>query len=122
MRELKQLKKRLSKKKEAISKIKSLYPHLKILDDDTLLEYLGLLSYDDLIEFSKELEYPNIDINYSNTSKRVCICSDSQGMPKVLYRYKADANRAKNFISQRENIKLKIYPCPTSNGWHLARV
>lgn len=124
MRELKYLKKRLRQKEEAIKKIKRLYPHLKILNDNILIEYLGLESYERLIEFAKELEASDMpksrDIYTSN--KKVCRCCDSEGMPKVLYKYKMDAQRATKFISDRENIKLKIYHCPTSEGWHLSRL
>ena len=124
MKELKKLKKRLSKREEAIQKIKRLYPHLKILDNDTLLQYLGLSNFESLIEFSRELEVCNIDYSKEMDSDRKigCYCCDSEGMPKVLYRYKMDAERARRFISNRERIELKIYPCPTSRGWHLARV
>lgn len=124
MKELKRLKKRLSQKEEAIRKIKRLYPHLKILKDDILLQYLGLISYDSLIEFSRELGACDTDKSRQKESKKehICYCCNREGMPKVLYRYKMEAQRAKKFISSQEGIELKIYPCPTSNGWHLARV
>ncbi len=124
MKELKKLKKLLSQKEEAIKRIKRLYPHLKILSDDMLLKYLGLLNYEMLIDFSRELEACDVahskklDIN----KKISCYCCDSEGMPKILYRYKMDAERAKRFIANREMIELKIYLCPLSKGWHLARV
>ena len=124
MKELKRLKKRLSKRDEAIQKIKRLYPYLKILDNDILLKYLGLLDYDSLIEFSNELGSCDINSIYQKNSKQeyICYCCDRDGMPKVLYRDKLDAKRAKKFISSKESIELKIYPCPTSNGWHLSKV
>ena len=123
MKELKKLKKRLIKKDEAIKRVKRLYPHLKILKDDILLEYLGLRDYDTLIEFASNLQAPNETIKDISSKKIIgCNCVDSNGYPKVLYRYQMEAKRAKEFISQRESIKLTIYPCPTSKGWHLSRV
>lgn len=47
-----------------------------------------------------------------------CLCTDSQNMLKTLYTTEQEAQEEAKF----SKAKLNVYPCPSSNGWHLSKV
>ena len=47
-----------------------------------------------------------------------CTCEDAQGQPKMLYSSKKEAEEA---LGYTQALNLRIYPCPSENGWHLTK-
>lgn len=47
-----------------------------------------------------------------------CTCEDAQGQPKMLYSSKKEAEEA---LGYSQSLNLRIYPCPSENGWHLTK-
>ncbi|HEY9130001.1 MAG TPA: hypothetical protein VIN02_09195 [Sulfurovum sp.] len=48
---------------------------------------------------------------------RVCTCKDGKGEFKMLYETEVLAQEQ----ADRSNTKLKVYPCPYGQGWHLTK-
>lgn len=47
-----------------------------------------------------------------------CTCKDTEGLSKMLYSSKQEAEEA---IMYGKELNLRIYPCPSENGWHLTK-
>jgi len=119
--DLKRLKKRLEAEEEAIRRLKNRYEHLEDMSQQELLEYLNLRDKKELIAYSNRLFLP---IKNSVDTKDInrCNCCDSNGIYKNLYSSYTQAKRALEYMSIKRLIELKIYPCPTSSGWHLSKI
>ncbi|MBN2824667.1 MAG: hypothetical protein JXQ76_05040 [Campylobacterales bacterium] len=50
----------------------------------------------------------------------ICICQDSKGEFKTLYPTQTKASQQAKLLFETKGIKLKIYPCPDTLGWHLS--
>ena len=50
-----------------------------------------------------------------------CDCKDSHGNPKKLYSSKSEAEYMARLRESSSVVKLTVYPCPHSNGYHLTK-
>lgn len=48
-----------------------------------------------------------------------CSCTDSNGKPKALYGSKKDAEKQREKSEKEQNVKLYIFKCPETKGYHL---
>ena len=55
---------------------------------------------------------------YFNKSEHGCSCTDHTGKSKCLYADRAEAERMV-LLRGKSGIKLYIYKCPNTNGYHL---
>ncbi|MBN2695160.1 hypothetical protein JXR93_10915 [bacterium] len=53
------------------------------------------------------------------TPSITCQCKDEKGNFKQLYPTKKIAEQRANIIFEEKGIKLNVYECEYSNGWHL---
>ena len=113
------LKKQLSKEEEAFEIIKRKYPHLTKMSDENILLYCECCSRSELVQYVKELKIHIVQ--EESRDEKICICTDAKGDMKYLYMSKKEAELAQELRQREQNITLKIYTCPTSRGWHLAK-
>jgi len=50
-----------------------------------------------------------------------CNCTDRDNYGKTLYSSKDDANKRLNILYEEQRVRLEIYQCPYSDGWHLTK-
>jgi len=48
-------------------------------------------------------------------------CTDRNGNYKELYQSKSDAEKRAKILARENHVKLKVYQCPYSDGWHLTK-
>ena len=118
---LKIIKKDIIQEKEILTKIKRVHKHLSHLSSSQILKYFNLSSISDLKEFSnikvdiKDTEQNYLDDIYS------CICTDRDNNSKELYLSQKEAILEAFRLSNQNNIKISIYPCRYTYGWHLTK-
>lgn len=49
-----------------------------------------------------------------------CKCLDRYGMPKALYETKDGARQRAKILSNEKALKLSVYQCPHTHGFHLS--
>lgn len=54
-------------------------------------------------------------------SDRCSFCTSSSGEAKALYPSKSDAVQRARIIGEERGLRLKVYACPHTRGWHLTR-
>lgn len=60
--------------------------------------------------------------NILSEKKTYCFfCTDSSGKNKILYKTREAAINQAELTGAKDNIILKIYPCPRQSGWHLTK-
>ena len=116
---LKALKKQLSEEEEAFNLIKKKYPHLRNMNEVDILNYCNCYSRSDVVKYVEKLK-ADVFIE-KDLDEILCSCTDASGNTKHLYIHKEDAEEARTGSQREQNITLKIYACPTSVGWHLAK-
>ena len=114
---LKALKKRLKQEEQAFKRIKKCYPYLSSMSNNDILVYLHLNSTQEIITYAKQLR--SEETHTQKLGNDECQCLDANGVLKNLYTSKKDAERTRIHIT---HTLLKIYPCPTTNGWHLTKI
>ena len=118
---LKLIQKDIIQKNKILIKIKRVHKHIADLSISEILKYFNVTSIFDLEEFS------NIKIDYNDTIDRDnrvsygCFCTDRDNNPKELYLSQKDAILEALRVSTENNIKINIYPCRYSYGWHLTK-
>ena len=116
---LETLKKQLAKEEEAFRLIKKKYLPLESMNEYEILAYCDCRSGSELIEYVKELKIETIqDVGID---ENICLCTDANGEIKYLYSTKREAELAQELRQREQHVKLKIYTCPTSRGWHLTK-
>ena len=48
-------------------------------------------------------------------------CTSSRGEPKDAYETKDAAERRARLIEKKRPGRLRVYPCPSGQGWHLTK-
>jgi len=118
---LKDLKKKLKAKELAIKKIKNYYPYFSHMSELEIIQYLNLTDIKELIFYSNKLSISTQTHN-NNQLLIKCQCIDSNGISKNLYNSYDEAQKVVSYIKNQRQIHLKIYPCPTTNGWHISKI
>ena len=116
---LEALKKQLAQEEEAFRLIKKKYPPLATMNEYEILAYCDCCSKSELVQYVKELKIEIIQDE--GTAENICLCSDADGKMKYLYMSQKEAELAQELRQREQHIKLKIYVCPTSRGWHLTK-
>ena len=105
------LKNDLAQKEEIQNTIYHNYPHLIQLSQKQLCIYFEINTLTELIHIQKHV------INIHDTNENICKCLDSEGNIKDLYISKSSAKKQTHF----SQVKLIVYPCPNTKGWHLSK-
>jgi len=113
------LKKQLDQEERAFKLIKKKYPPLDSMSEYEILAHCDCRSRSELVQYVKELKIDSFPKESSN--ENICLCTDSKGEMKYLYMSKKEAELAKELRQREQHIKLNIYTCPTSRGWHLTK-
>ena len=50
-----------------------------------------------------------------------CCCTSYDGKKKRLYRSKREAERVAGHIHVSRGVRLRVYECPDTHGWHLTK-
>lgn len=59
---------------------------------------------------------------HRQTPSQVCLdCADSNGKQKAAYATQDAAKKRAAILWSERRVKLQIYPCPYSKGWHLTK-
>ena len=113
------LKKQLLQEEEAFRLIKKKYPPLASMHDDAILTYCDCRSRSELVRYVKELKIGNVQ--KEDTDENICLCIDGNGEMKYLYLNSKEAALSQELRQREQHVKLNIYACPTSRGWHLTK-
>lgn len=49
-------------------------------------------------------------------------CRDSSGRAKQAYRSERDADRRAEILAAEKGVYLRVYECPSGEGWHLTHL
>ncbi|MRI34251.1 hypothetical protein EOPP23_14750 [Endozoicomonas sp. OPT23] len=60
-------------------------------------------------------------LNRHTPSKKCSHCTGSDGRPKETYEGMGQALLRANILHEEQGIRLNIYACPNSSGWHLTK-
>jgi hypothetical protein len=55
--------------------------------------------------------------SYTTNNENICICKNSNGEFKYLYKSREELD----YMLASKSINLKSYPCPYEKGWHLTK-
>ena len=119
---LKNLKRQQEEEKKSISKIKRLFPHLSNMSKKDLLHYFNCMSSSELIKISYSLSEIDSLSHKKDKDENICKCKDANGVPKTLYETQDEAEQVKTYVYNERKVRLAIYTCPISIGWHLSKV
>jgi hypothetical protein len=109
---LKILKNNFLKNEEICNTLYHNYPHLIHLSEKQLCIYFDVTTIVALKHIKKQIAIDKTSI------QNICNCLDSKQQNKDLY---SSLNSAKKQVKLSQ-IKLTIYPCPDTRGWHLSKV
>ena len=113
------LKKQLVQEEKAFKLIKKKYLPLGSMCEYEILVYCDCRSRSELVQSVKELKIESIQDE--GIDENICLCTDGNGEIKDLYMSKSEVALAQELRQREQHIKLKIYACPTSIGWHLTK-
>jgi len=112
---LQSLKSDLTRKETLLKTIQKHYPHLSNFSQNELLEYFQLDTLSELQVYIEDSILTSSEDNMADTM--LCTCKDGKGVFKMLYETEVLAQEQ----ADRSNTKLKVYPCPYGQGWHLTK-
>ena len=116
---LEALKKQLGEEEEAFRLIKKKYPQLATMNEYEILTYCDCRSRSELVQYVNDFKIDLVDDE--STSGNICICNDADGEMKYLYVSKKEVELAQELTQREQHIKLNIYACPKTRGWHLTK-
>ena len=122
MKKLKSLKQQYQKEEESFTKIRKIYVELSSFSDEEILDYFNLSSRQALIVFTEQLklaEHGEDEVVVQRDT--LCVCTDMNGVGKVLYETKREAETVCMLRRKESGEKLSVYACPATKGWHLTR-
>ena len=114
------VKKQRTQEEKAFEHLKKSHPHLSNLTDTEILHFFGLAKRVDIVGY-KVMSQEIPGTFDKNESEVVCLCEDSNGNGKLLYSTYTEAKQQSIFLQTEQQIKLKVYACPTTPGWHLSK-
>jgi len=123
MKKLKSLKHQYKQEEQAFMKIRKMHVDLSDLSDVKVLEYLKLSSREELISYVAVLQNSVIqkDEVHGEGSESLCTCADANGMVKILYVSKSEAQSMCALRNKEVGVSLSVYTCPVLTGWHLTK-
>ena len=118
---LAQIKQQLQKEEKAIARLRHRYPHLSKMTVAEMLAYLNLTQKSELVAYVEQAERQLQAQTLTDAMETVCHCLDAEGIPKNLYATALEAEKVKKYVWEHRSMVLKVYPCPTADGWHLSK-
>ncbi len=116
---LQTLKTDLARKEATLKRLHNHYPHLAEFSEEEILAYFHLSTIDELkVHIQDSIKTSTDDEIHHNA---LCNCKDSKGELKDLYDTQEDAEQQADLIMTHQMLRLKVYPCPSGNGWHLTK-
>lgn len=116
---LQTLKDDLARKESILKSIQNHHPHLAKFSEEEVLAYFHLTTIEDLKEYiQNSIKTSNENEMNHNT---LCSCKNSNGEFKELYNTHELAQHGADKLMIYQRVKLRIYPCPYGNGWHLTK-
>lgn len=99
------------------------YPHLAQFSEEQILKRFNVSTINELKEHIKYITESSLPAtSHTITDNTMCSCNDEKGEWKYLYDTQARAQHEANELMINKRLKLKVYPCPYSYGWHLTKV
>jgi len=115
------LKKQCEKEERAFAYLRKSYSYLSYLSDTEILQFFDLDKREDIVSYRVLTKQTSMALE-KNSNEAICLCMDSEGNGKLFYVTYDEAEQKRLFLEKEQQIKLKVYACPTSNGWHLSKV
>lgn len=119
---LESLKRQYHQEELSFAMLKKQYPHLDNMSDEEILLYFECDSRSKIIHIAVQMnttDHKMIDNSFGNHI--TCSCTNADGYSKNLYVDVTEAKRMCKLLSKEQNIVLRLYICPTSDGWHLTK-
>jgi len=122
LKSLLSLKKQLEQEEQAFDYFKKRYIHLSKLTDLEILQFFSLTNREEIVKYKKKIGSIVPDIYENILDENICNCKDSNGKSKLLYESYSEADEKSLFLKREKQLNLKVYACPSSNGWHLSKL
>ncbi|NOR56839.1 MAG: hypothetical protein GQ531_11630 [Sulfurovum sp.] len=120
LKSLSSLKNQRKEEEKAFEQLKNVHPHLSHLRDSDILQFFGLKKREEIVGYKVLIQETPSSFD-KNKGEGICLCNDSKGHGKFLYGTYDEAKEKNIALQQEQQIKLKVYACPTTNGWHLSK-
>ena len=121
LKSLSSLKKQREQEEDAFTHLRKSHSHLSRLTDVEILQFFELDKREEIVGY-KIVSQKVSSLSDKNTSEMVCLCKDSKGNGKFLYITYSEARQKSIFLQKEQQIKLKVYACPSTDGWHLSKL
>ena len=116
---LQTLKNNIAKREDVLKALQKTHPHLAHLSEAQILTYFDIHTTDELTKHITLIK--EFILRLDNLKDQLCSCTDSKGQPKDLYASEEFAQKEADVLAIQKRVKLKVYACPDSSGWHLSK-
>ena len=111
----------LHQKETMFKAIQNHYPHLAHFTEEEILKYLQIDTIEELREHMKQTLDTSVALYKDQIEEMICSCKDSEGSFKDPYDTQEVAQHKADELMMHQELKLRVYPCPYGNGWHLTK-
>ena len=119
---LQTIKTELEKRETTLKSIQKIYPHLEHLSEAEILTYFHVNTVDALDKHIQQIKNTNLHhTDHLGSENTICNCTDSTGALKTLYETYALAELEMDQLNVKNLLTLRVYACPSGNGWHLTK-
>lgn len=119
---LQTIKTELAKRETTLKSIQQIYPYLEHLSEAEILAYFQVTSVDALDKHIQQIKNTNLHhTDHLGSENAICNCTDSTGALKTLYETHALAELEMDQLNVKNLLTLRVYACPSGNGWHLTK-
>ena len=122
LKSLARLKKQREQEERAFESLKKADVHLAKFTDVEILQFFGLKKREEIVGYNVEVKRSSASTPDTHRTEATCLCQDSMGNGKLLYSSYEEAEKKSVFLKRDKQLNLKVYACPTTNGWHLSKV
>ena len=95
---------------------------LAALSDAEVLEFFGLEKREEIVGYRVGVKRGSTSVAEKQSRETVCLCQDASGREKLLYATYEEAEAQSLFLKRERQAALKVYACPSTQGWHLAKI
>ncbi|GIU00360.1 hypothetical protein TSL6_08660 [Sulfurovum sp. TSL6] len=119
---LQAIKTELAKRETTFKFIQQIYPYLGHLSQAEILAYFQVTTVDALDKHIQQIKSTNLHhTDHLSSENAICNCTDSTGALKTLYETQALAELEMKQLNVNNLLTLRVYACPSGNGWHLTK-
>jgi len=122
LKSLNKLKKQRAKEEQAFETLRKADARLAALTDVEVLEFFGLEKREEIVGYRVGVQGDDASLAEKQRRETVCLCQDASGREKLLYATYDEAEAQSLFLKRERQAALKVYACPTTQGWHLAKM